>query len=272
MPYIEDGRKLIRHAYQHGFALPAFNFCSLEMAQGCIQAAEMLQAPIILQIYQADLRFASPKVAVAMVKSLAEEVSVPVMLHLDHGLDWQMVLECLEAGFSSVMLDGGKMDFTALLESTQKLSVIAHDYNAALEVSAERFNLGESEPTNPLEALQLLEIGADMIACSVGSEHGQASRLNLGLLESIAKTVNAPLVLHGGSGIDLSDLMAAKNLGVVKVNIGSAIYRSLRQVWYQDSSRSHREVYSEARDAICETAKHFISLLGADQAPAWRDL
>jgi fructose-bisphosphate aldolase, class II len=272
MPFIKDGRTLIRFAYQNGFALPAFNFCSLEMLQGCVDAAIALEAPILVQTYQADLSFASPRVMVGMVKVLAEESSVPIGLHLDHGVNQDIVLECLKAGYSSVMLDGGTLDFAALVKITRELAMVAHDYGSSLEVSAERFNLGESAPTNPLEALQLLEAGADMVACSVGSEHGQTSRLDLMLLEKIAQTLNAPLVLHGGSGIDQSDLIAAKNLGVTKVNIGSASYRALARVWRENSSGSHRAVYTEARAAICETAKHFIALLGADNAPAWREL
>ncbi len=271
MPYIEDGRKLIRHAYQHGYALPSFNICSLEMAQGCIDAAQELQAPIILQTYQADLTFGSPRVMVNMVKALAEAVSVPIMLHLDHGLGQRVAIECLEAGYSSVMLDGGALDFEQLVQSTQEMAAITRNHSASLEVSSERFNQGESEPTDPLEARRLLEAGADMIACSVGSEHGQTSRLDLVRLELIAQTVQAPLVLHGGSGIQETDLRAATSLGVVKVNVGSALYRALLGVWNKNSSLSHRAVYSEARAAICEVAKHFIQLLGADKAPAWRE-
>ncbi len=265
MPFISDGRELITDAFKNGYALPAFNICSLEMAQGCVQAAQELSAPIILQTYQADLSFGTPSVMVGMVKAIADTASVPVMLHLDHGVNQDTVLECLKAGYSSVMLDGGALDFEALLESTKYLAPIAHQHKASFEVSAERFNKGESAPTDPLEARRLLEAGADMIACSVGSEHGQASRLDLARLEQIAQSVNAPLVLHGGSGIDPSDLRAAVALGVVKVNIGSALYKSLLGVWHGSSQEtSHRAIYNQARDAVAEVAKHYIQLLGAN--------
>lgn len=271
MPFVQDGRLLIEHAFKHGFALPAFNICSLEMAQGCIAAAETLQAPIILQTYQADLTFGAPTVMVGAVRAIAEAASVPVMLHLDHGINPNVVLECLEAGYSSVMLDGGRLDFASLLESTARLSPIAHQHQASFEVSAEQFNKGESMPTNPLEARRLLEAGADMIACSVGSEHGQSSNLDLGRLEQIAKSVQGPLVLHGGSGIDAADLQAALGFGVVKVNIGSALYKALLGVWHGSSqTTSHRAVYTQARDAIAQVAQHYIRLLKADTAPAWR--
>jgi fructose-bisphosphate aldolase, class II len=263
MPFVQDGRVLITTAFTSGFALPAFNFCSLEMAKGCVDAASVLNAPIILQTYQADLAFASPKVMVAMVKALAEEANVPIMLHLDHGLGLEMATTCLKAGYSSVMLDGGNLEFAELIRQTRVLAQIAHDLGASLEVSAERFNKGESLPSNPDEALALFEAGADMVACSVGSEHGQASHLDLSRLELIASLTKAPLVLHGGSGIAEADLKAATKLGVVKVNIGSASYRALLRVWQERSGvlNNHRAIYTEAREAVSREATHFIKLL-----------
>ncbi|MCL6527829.1 MAG: class II fructose-bisphosphate aldolase [Thermaceae bacterium] len=269
---MRDGRKLIAHAFQYGYALPAFNFCSLEMAKGCVEAAEELQAPIILQTYQTDLSFGSPSVMVGMVRALAEEASVPIMLHLDHGKGLEMAVECLRAGYSSVMFDGGGLAFEETLELTRRIAQIAHAAEAALEVSAESFNQGESEATNPEGALRLKEAGADMVACSVGSEHGQESRLDMLRLAEIAQVVQGPLVLHGGSGIHPDDLKAAPRLGAVKVNVGSASYRALLSVWRERSIElpSHRAVYTEARKVVREQAKKYIQLLGADRAPAWR--
>lgn len=265
MPYVRDGRKLIQHAFRHGYALPAFNFCSLEMAKGCVEAAEELQAPIILQTYQSDLSFGSPGVMVGMVRALAEEASVPIMLHLDHGKGLGAVVECLRAGYSSVMFDGGGMALAEVLQTTRRAAEIAHAAGASLEVAAESFNQGEAEATDPQEAAQVREAGADMVACSVGSEHGRESRLDLGLLEAIAAAVRGPLVLHGGSGIEPGDLARVPGLGVVKVNVGSASYRALLRVWRERAGElsSHRAVYAEARAAVGEQARKYIALLGA---------
>lgn len=270
--YVSDGRKLIAHAFQHGYALPAFNFCSLEMAKGCVEAAEELQAPIILQTYQSDLSFGSPRVMVGMVRALAEDASVPVMLHLDHGKGLETAVECLRAGYSSVMFDGGALAFEDVVKTTRLVGAIAHAAGASLEVSAESFNKGESEATNPEEAVQLKEAGADMVACSVGSEHGRESRVDMERLAAIDQAVQGPLVLHGGSGIHPADLSAVPKLGVVKVNVGSASYRAVLGVWREHSAElpSHRTVYSEAREAVREQAKKYIRLLGVDKAPAWR--
>ncbi|MER3443782.1 MAG: hypothetical protein C4342_00215 [Armatimonadota bacterium] len=146
MPYVSDGRKLIEHAFRHGYALPAFNFCSLEMAKACVEAAEELQALVILQTYPVDLSFSSPRVMAGMVRALAEEAGVPVMLHLDHGGGLGAVVECLRAGYSSVMLDGGGMALAQVLEATRwavglgvaKVNVGSASYRALLRVWCER--------------------------------------------------------------------------------------------------------------------------------------
>ncbi len=265
MPFVQDGRQMIEHAFKNGYALPAFNFCSLEMVKGCIEAAEELRAPIIVQTYQSDLSFASPKVMAGMVRALAEEASVPIMLHLDHGIGLETAVACLRAGYSSVMFDGGEMDFETVVLFTKQLAEIAHASGASLEVSAEQFNKGESTPTDPTQALRVRNAGADMVACSVGSEHGQSSRLDMQRLKNIASTVQAPLVLHGGSGIHADDLRASPSLGVVKVNVGSASYRAIMQVWRERAPelQSHRAVYTEARNAVREKAKEYIKVLAA---------
>ena len=133
------------------------------------------------------------------------------------------------------------------------------------EVAAESFNVGASSFTDPAEAVRLRsEGGADMIAVSVGSEHGQTSRLDLTLLAQIAEAVEGPLVLHGGSGISAEDYQEARNLGVVKANIGSALYRALRAVWEGSADAPHhRAVYVRARESLTAVARDKLAITGA---------
>lgn len=269
MPYVTDARPLIRSAYEGGYALPAFNVCSLEMAKGCVEAAEAAGLPVILQTYPADIEQSSPHVLAQMVRALADEVSVPVALHLDHGRGPDMVARCLRAGYSSVMFDGQDHDFAQVLDLTTRLAELAHASGASLEVSAESFGIpgqhNDLETTDPEHARQLRGAGADLVACAVGSEHGQASRLDLGLLRAVAGAVQGPLVLHGGSGIHPEDLGAALGCGVVKVNVGSALYRAVRRTWQEVTPglASHRAGYAAVRGAVSETAAPFLALLGS---------
>ncbi len=267
MTFHPDARPLLQAAFEGQYALPAFNVCSLEMAKGCLQAAEDAQRPVILQTYPADLDQASPHVFAQMVRALADEVSVPVALHLDHGRDAAQVIACLRAGYSSVMFDGQDLPFEGTLHMTAHLAEVAHASGAALEVSAESFGLPGAadnvlETTDPLQAAQLRAAGADMVACAVGSEHGHASRIDLKLLSEIAGQVRGPLVLHGGSGVAPGDLRSALGFGVVKVNVGSALYRAVRQGWADSGTLpTHRAGYADLRTRVRAVAAEYVQRL-----------
>ena len=269
MPYIFDGRPLIRDAFERQYTIPAFNICSAEMLRACIEAAEAERAPVIVQTYPADIAQVDVHHMYALVKSYADRASVPVMLHMDHGEDIAMDLRCLRAGYSSVMLDGANSSLDEVLEQTNTLADICHTSQASLEVAAESFNHGMAEFTKPADALAIKEAGADMIAISVGSEHGQSGVLQRQLMAEIANTTQHPLVLHGGSGISAEDYAFARTCGVVKANIGSALYRTLRGVW-QDSADApnHRAVYARVREALVPVARRYLVMMDAsDKAP-----
>ncbi|WP_407571849.1 class II fructose-bisphosphate aldolase [Deinococcus altitudinis] len=269
MTFHPDARPLLQAAFKGGYALPAFNVCSLEMAKGCLEAAEEAERPVILQTYPADIDQASPHVFVQMIRALADEVSVPVALHLDHGRDAAQVIACLRAGYSSVMFDGQDLPFEDTLDMTTHLAEIAHASGASLEVSAESFGLPGSsenvlETTDPGQAARLHAAGADMVACAVGSEHGHDSRIDLDLLGRIAEQVRGPLVLHGGSGIAPGQLARAQVSGVVKVNVGSALYRAVRLGW-TDSDRlsTHRAGYADIRARVRAVAAEYFRRLAS---------
>jgi ketose-bisphosphate aldolase len=271
MPSVSDGRVLIQRAFEGNYALPSFNVCSLEMAKACIEAAEEERAPIMLQTYPGDLEHASPKVMTSMIRALADEVSVPIMLHLDHGPDLETATRCLRAGYSSVMFDGEEFPLTENIRLTDQLASFAHAAGACLEAAAGSFGGGEGGDdeihlTEPEDAARLYKEGhADMIAVSVGSKHGQSSQLDVDRLASIAKVVQGPLVLHGGTGIPASDLAEAVNYGVVKVNIGAGLQRAVMGVWKDKTADAawHYDVYHAARDALREVAKDKIRITQA---------
>lgn len=269
MPFVPDGRALIREAFEGGYAMPSFNVSTLEMARACVEAGEAERAPIILQTYPGDLEQATPHVFAALVRALAEEASVPVMLHLDHGDSLERAVACLRAGYSSVMFDGAALPLDDNIAVTGRIAEVAHAAGAAVEAAAGSFGGGEAdedvvELTEPALAARLVrESGADMVACSVGSHHGRPSRLDLGRLEAIARAVNGPLVLHGGSGIPADDLARATELGVVKVNIGAALFRALLGAWRDaaGTAEQHYDVLPIARAALTSVAREKIRWL-----------
>src|ERR1700751_971111 len=121
MAFISDGRILINLAFTQRYSLPSFNVCSLEMARACVMAADEERAPIMLQTGPDDLQQGSPGVMAAMIRALAEEASVPIMLHLDHGDGLKMATRCLRAGYSSVMFDGEALPEDDNIRLTQRV-------------------------------------------------------------------------------------------------------------------------------------------------------
>ena len=225
MTLVRDARTLYARAYEERFAMPAFNVCNLEMAQGVLEAAEEERAPVILQTYPGDTAHGDPGLA-PMLGALGEEADVPVILHLDHGEGMEMVVQRLRLGYSSVMFDGSELDLEENIRLTDRVAEVAHAFGASVEGEVGLFggDHGSVAFTESDEAERFVtESGADTLAVSVGSEHHQKSRLDLARLEAIAGRARRPLVLHGGSGIHPEDVRQAVALGVAKINIGHAI-------------------------------------------------
>ena len=280
MPFVSDGRKMIRRAFEGNYAMPAFNIGSLVMARACIEAAEAEQAPIILQTSPGELTQTTPDVFSAMIRALANKAEVPIMLHLDHGDGLDRIAACINAGYSSVMFDGDSLTLEENVTATRNYAEWAHALGVSLEAAAGSFGGGEEGAdsgvnlTNPDVARRLLKDGcADMVACSVGSVHGHTSKLDLGRLEAIAKLAEGPLVLHGGTGIPASDLAVATTLGVVKVNIGAGLARPIVKRW-QDATENvaspHKGVFGTTDRVLAdliEVARDKIRIMnGSGQA------
>lgn len=264
MPFIKDGRILIEKAFAEQYAMPSFNVCSLEMAKACIEAAERERAPIMIQTGPDDLKHGSPYVMASMIKALAEEAEVPIMLHLDHGDSEARVAQCMRAGYSSVMFDGEEYTLEENVARTKSLAQIVHASGAALEAAAGSFGAGEGSSsedvhlTDPKVAEALVTDGeADMVACSVGSMHGQASHIDLKRLRSIAKAINKPIVFHGGTGIPKEDMAKAVKLGVVKLNIGAALIRASLKAFNTATPKTkwHYEIYKTVHDECVAAAR-----------------
>ncbi len=267
MPPVSDARVLYARAYEERFAMPAFNVCNLEMAQGALEAAEAERAPIILQTYPGDLDHGGPALA-ALLSSLIEGASVPVILHLDHGQNLQMAVGCLHRGYSSVMFDGAELELAENISRTRRIAEVAHAFSASTEGELGLFggDHGSVVYTDPDEARRFVsESGADTLAVSVGSEHHQESRLDLPRLEAIAGRTGHPLVLHGGSGIHPDDVREAVAMGVVKINIGHAISIAVGEGAREalDREMDHYAMLKVMRRKVRERAAEKIGLMGA---------
>ena len=229
----------------------------MEMVKSVIAAAEQLKAPVMLQTTPGTVKYGSLETYAAIVKAEAEKAAVPVCLHLDHGASFDMAVKAIQVGYSSVMIDGSKLD----LEANIALSKSVADVGRAcgIPVEAELGKVGgkeddteskESAYTDPAEAKRFVsETGVDFLAIGIGTAHGVYKVkpvLNTKRITEVKEVVSIPLVLHGSSGLTDEDVKDCVNRGMCKVNFAT----ELRQAYL----KATRELLS-ADDTIIDPKK-----------------
>jgi len=233
MPLVTS-QALFARAMKDRFAIGAFNANNMEQIQAIVETAQEERAPVILQVSQGAIRYCGLSMAAGMVKIAASLVDVPVVLHLDHGTDFEQNVRCLREGFTSLMFDGSKLSFDDNVAVTSQVTTIAHACGIPVEaelgkVLQAKDNVTAAEVkaamTDPDEAKKFLELTrADSLAVAVGSVHAmeaQAAELDLQRIAEIRDTTGAPLVLHGSSGVSDASLVGAIENGVVKINVAT---------------------------------------------------
>jgi fructose-bisphosphate aldolase class II len=274
--YVTKPRLFFDHALQNHFAVPSFNVCNLEMARAVIVAAEAENAPVMLQSYFGDIYYGGLDVLPQLLRILAEQSNVPVLIHQDHPDNDELILQTLRRGYYSVMYDGAHLPLEENISGAAYITKIAHAMGAAVEAELGLFGGGEGHAARVEKASvedsrrMVEETGIDNLAPAVGSVHGGNSRLDLPLLESIAGVTSVPLVLHGGSGIHPDDLCEALRMNVVKVNIGADAFRAWVAGLQEGASLKprgdeppHHVMMNHASAKVSEVARRKLSLMGA---------
>jgi ketose-bisphosphate aldolase len=234
--------ELLKDASIRGYAVPAFCIWSMdELAVVCRVATE-LRAPFIIMASRFEFMLMSPAMYADCARAVMRHFSVPVALHLDHGDSLGQIKACLDAGFTSVMLDYSAHPFEENVAALRQVSEMAHPLGITVEgelghvgkadtVTVE--SEGDSTLTLPEDAARYIaETGVDALAVSIGNAHGQYTRLpqfDFARLEAIRCAVQVPLVLHGGSGTPDDDLKRAVSLGMAKVNVATDLTIAMRQ-------------------------------------------
>ncbi|APC49770.1 class II fructose-bisphosphate aldolase [Virgibacillus halodenitrificans] len=274
---LEKGRK-------QGYAVGQFNLNNLEYAQAILQAAEEEKSPVILGVSEGAARYIGGfNVVVSMVKSLMEAygTTVPVAIHLDHGSSFEKCAEAIHAGFTSVMIDASHDPLEENIATTSKVVELAHIHGVSVE--AELGTVGGQEDdviadgviyADPKECLELVEkTGIDCLAPALGSVHGPyKGEPNLGFaeMEEISKTIELPLVLHGGTGIPTKDIQRAISYGTSKINVNTenqiAQAEAVRQVLNDKPDLyDPRKYLGPGTEAIKETVKGKMREFGSSQ-------
>ncbi len=221
---------VLKPAQAGKYAVGLFNTTDSDMLEAAIGAAEELRAPIIIGTAEVLLPYGELKLIAPGLVAAAKRASVPVVVHYDHGLTFECTMEALKLGFSSVMFDASAKPHDQNLAETAEVVRIAHAFGATVE--GEIGHVGEAAKgdesladmyTTPEEADEFIRAtGVDALAVAIGSAHGVYKKkpmLNVKRLMEIRAKVDAPLVLHGGSGLSDDDFRNTIREGIAKVNV-----------------------------------------------------
>ncbi len=277
-------KEMLDTAKAKQYAVGQFNVNNLEYTQAILQAAEEEKSPVILGVSEGAGRYMGGfKLVVAMVKALMDEyqVTVPVAIHLDHGSSFEKCAEAIHAGFTSVMIDASTFPLEENIAITKKVVELAHIHGVSVE--AELGTVGGQEDdviadgviyADPEECRQLVKAtDIDCLAPALGSVHGPyKGEPNLGFaeMEDISKTIDLPLVLHGGTGIPLKDIQRSISLGTAKINVNTENQimqaKKIREVLAEDQDvYDPRKYMGPGREAIKETVIGKMREFGSSQ-------
>ena len=216
MPLVTT-KEMFEKSMKEGFAVGAFNVNNMEIVQAIVDAAAEEKSPVILQASSSAIKYARPIYLKKMVEAATEETNIPIVLHLDHGPDFETCKACIDAGFTSVMIDGSKYDFEENVELTKKVVDYAHPKGVVVEAELGKLagieddvNVAASDAmyTDPEQAKEFVErTGCDSLAIAIGTSHGAykfkgEAKLRFDILAKVKELIpNTPIVLHGASTV-----------------------------------------------------------------------
>ncbi len=249
-------KEMFEKSMKEGFAIGAFNVNNMEIIQAIVDAANQENSPVILQASSSAIKYARPIYLRKMIEAAVEENNIPIALHLDHGPDFETCKSCIDASFTSVMIDGSKYDFEENIALTKKVVDYAHERGIVVEAELGKLagieddvNVSSNDAmyTDPQQAKEFVErTGCDSLAIAIGTSHGAykfkgEAKLRFDILAKVKELIpNTPIVLHGAStvipelvnmcnnygaeipgakGVPDEMLNKASKLGVSKINV-----------------------------------------------------
>ncbi len=296
-------RDLLLAAQRNAYAVGAFNIQNLESFLAVVEAAVEEKSPVIVAVTPSAIKYGGLRYLAGLVKTAASDLPVPMSLHLDHGEDIETVKKCIEAGFTSVMIDGSHMPFEENIALTRRVAEIAHPRGVSVEgelgriagVEDKTVEEREAVLTDPMRAEEFVKrTDVDALAVSIGTSHGAYKfkgepQLDFERLKAIRERVDVPLVLHGASsvpawiiekavkygaelagakGISEDHIRRAISLGITKINIDTdlrlAFTATVREVLANAPKEfDPRKILGPAKEAMKEVVKGKMRLFGS---------
>ncbi len=273
---------MLKTASRSGYAIPAINTQggNYDIIRACCKAAQEMRSPIILAHYVNTGAYSGNDWFFETAKWCAEKVDVPVSIHLDHGSSFEICMEALKLGFTSVMIDGSTLPIEENAAMTSDVIRVAKCFGVPVEAEVgELLRLDESgtpmenknlaDPDEVREFLSLCQ--PDLLAIGIGNAHGYyrgRPDIHLDILEKVRKFTDIPLVLHGCTGMDEDIIKDAISLGVAKINFGTEIrYKYVEHYDEAIHKLDHQghswKISQYASDALAEDIKKIIELSGS---------
>ncbi|AZN43069.1 class II fructose-bisphosphate aldolase [Paenibacillus albus] len=279
MPLISS-TDMLHRAREGRYAVAAFNVHTLEMLQAVTEAAEEMQSPLIIQSTVGTVKHLGPDYIAAAATVAANRTGLPIALHLDHCTDFDIIVKCIRAGYTSVMIDASMLPFEENVSRTKKVMEVA--YAAGVNVEAELGKVGGVEDdivvadqdallADPEECVAFMaRTGVHTLAPAIGTAHGiykGTPNIDFNRIAAIAELVTAPLVLHGGSGIPAEQVKLAVSLGMAKMNIATelriAFSDAIKQVFAERPGENDPRTYMvPAKKAVKQLAIEKMQLCG----------
>lgn len=279
MAFVTSEQMLLK-ADKEGYAVGAFNVENMEMVMAVIRACEELRAPAILQTTPSTVKYAGLDMYLANVAEAAKKASVPIALHLDHGDSFELAMQALRTGYTSIMIDGSKLPFEENIALSKAVADACRP--SGIPVEAELGKVGGKEDdmncddpgyTDPADAKRFVEeTGISSLAVAIGTAHGiykGEPKLDFDRLSEIRKVVNIPLVLHGASGVPDESVRECIRRGISKVNFATEL-----RIAYSDGIKSFLKDNPDAfdpkkyckvgMDKVTELVKNKIKVCGSN--------
>ena len=278
-------KEVTKTAEALNMTIGAFNTHNLEMLPEMIRGAKEMGAPIIIQTSVDTAKYIGYKVLVAVVRELATDEMVDVVLHLDHARNFDDIKEAIDSGYSSVMYDGSHLPFKENIAKTKAVVEYAHRHGASVEGelgtiggTEEGIHVAENDKvyTKPADAVEFVrETGVDALAIAIGTNHGQfksKTEVNIPLLKEIHSVVKVPLVIHGGTGVKEEDYPELINNGIRKFNVGTELLvnwtKEAKECFAQtEINQSLRHNVIPANQVVKDIVKHKIGLFMNVKSP-----